>query len=219
MSEESNTQEVREIFEAEKPEQIVTSEPPPDNLSLSEKDQEPEAILREENAINDTELIDEPGNETEPKIRLWAGPRKGRALARKENTPHIALTGAQRLLLLDTWRRSKLPAGDFAPLVGLTKNSLYVWKKRFEEDGPAGLADKPRGAKGGIRVPEVTRRSILMLKEDNPEWGCQRITDMLARGPGLGASAGAVARVLHEAGYELEEVRTKAHPDHMGSCQ
>jgi transposase InsO family protein len=215
MSEESNTQKVREVFEPEKPEQIVTSEPPPDNLSLSEKDQKPEAILREENAINDTGLTDEPGHETEPKIRLWAGPRKGRALAKKENTPHIVLTGAQRLLMLDTWRRSKLPAGDFAPLVGLTKNSLYVWKKRFEEEGPAGLAGKPRGAKGGSRVPEVTRRSILMLKEDNPEWGCQRITDMLARGPGLGVSAGAVARVLHEEGYELEEVLTKAHPDHI----
>jgi hypothetical protein len=32
---------------------------------------------------------------------------------------------------LDTWRRSGLPAGDFA-LVGLSKHTLYVWKKRFE---------------------------------------------------------------------------------------
>jgi hypothetical protein len=29
------------------------------------------------------------------------------------------LTAEQRLLLLDTWRRSGLPAGDFAVLVGL----------------------------------------------------------------------------------------------------
>ena len=40
-----------------------------------------------------------------------------------------------------------------------------------------------------------------MLKEANPEWGCQRISDMLLRGPALPASAAAVARVLHEAGY------------------
>lgn len=36
---------------------------------------------------------------------------------------------------------------------------------------------------------------------------------MLARGPALPASAAAVARVLHEAGYELEEVATRPHPD------
>lgn len=131
----------------------------------------------------------------------------------------MVLTGEQRLLLLDTWRRSKLPAVDFAPLVGLTKHCLYSWKKRFDEDGPAGLADKPRGSKKGSRVPEVTRRSILMLKEDNPEWGCQRISDVLARSQGLGASAGSVDRVLHEAGYELEETTTQAHPDHIRSFE
>jgi hypothetical protein len=32
-------------------------------------------------------------------------------------------------------------------------------------------------------------------------------------GPSLSASAAAVAAVLHEAGYELEEVATRAHPD------
>jgi hypothetical protein len=61
----------------------------------------------------------------------------------------------------------------------------------------------------------VTRRSILMIKEDNPEWGCQRISDMLARGPGLGASASSVAQALHEAGYELEEVPTHPHADRV----
>ena len=36
---------------------------------------------------------------------------------------------------------------------------------------------------------------------------------MLLRGPALPASPAAVARVLHEAGYELEEVPTRPHPD------
>jgi transposase InsO family protein len=36
---------------------------------------------------------------------------------------------------------------------------------------------------------------------------------MLLRGPALPASAGAVAHVLHEAGYQLEEVPTRPHPD------
>ncbi len=159
------------------------------------------------------EEVGEP--EIEPRLPLRSGAGRGRRLVRKEDQPRVVLTGAQRLLLLDTWRRSQLPAGDFAALVGMSKHSLYVWKKRFDQEGPAGLADQPRGSRNGSRLPEVTRRSILMLKEDKPEWGCQRISDVLARGPGLGASAGAVARVLHEAGYELEEMPTQAHPDHV----
>jgi transposase InsO family protein len=123
-----------------------------------------------------------------------------------------ALRPEQRLLLLDTWLRSGLPAGDFAALVGLSKFTLFAWKKKFAEEGPAGLMDKPKGGPAGSRLPELTRRTILMLKEANPEWGCQRISDMLLRGPALPASAAAVARVLHEAGYALEEVPTRPHP-------
>jgi transposase InsO family protein len=58
-----------------------------------------------------------------------------------------------------------------------------------------------------------------MLKEANPEWGCQRISDALLRGPALPASPGAVAKVLHEAGYELEEVATTPHPDKVRSFE
>src|SRR5947209_4548218 len=123
------------------------------------------------------------------------------------------LTAEQRLLLLDTWRRSGLPAGDFAALVGISKHTLYAWHKKFTEQGPAGLLDQPRGGASGSRLPELTKRTILLLKQAHPDWGCQRISDMLVRGPALPASAGAVARVLHEAGYELEEVVTRPHAD------
>jgi transposase InsO family protein len=73
--------------------------------------------------------------------------------------------------------------------------------------------DQPRGGPKGSRLPDLTKRTILMLKAEHPEWGCQRISDMLVRGPALPACPSAVARVLHEAGYELEEVATRPHPD------
>ena len=122
------------------------------------------------------------------------------------------LTPQQRLLLLDTWQRSGLPAGDFAALVGVSKHTLYAWKKKFDADGPAGLMDQPRGGPRGSRLPDLTKRTILMLKQANPDWGCQRISDMLLRGPALPASPAAVSQVLHEAGYELEESPTRPHP-------
>jgi hypothetical protein len=51
--------------------------------------------------------------------------RRSRRLAKPGESE--SLTGAQRLLLLDTWRRSGLPAGDFAALVGVSKHTLYAW--------------------------------------------------------------------------------------------
>jgi len=140
--------------------------------------------------------------------------QRGRRLV-KPAEPRPPLTAEQRLLLFDTWRRSELPAADFAALVGLSRHTLYEWKRKFAAHGPGGLMDRPRGGARGSQLPDLTKRSILMLKESNPSWGCQRISDMLARDPAFPASASAVARVLHEAGYELEEVATHPHPDHV----
>jgi transposase InsO family protein len=141
------------------------------------------------------------------------GRQPGRRLVKPAEPLPPALTPGQRLLILDAWQRSGLPAGDFAGLVGVSKHTLYAWKKKFAQEGPAGLMDQPKGAPAGSRLPELTRRAILMLKQANPEWGCQRISDMLLRGPALPASPSAVAKALHEAGYALEEVPTRPHPD------
>jgi transposase InsO family protein len=146
-------------------------------------------------------------------------PLKGRRLAKKSDATDSPLTPEQRILILDSWQRSGLPAGDFAPLVGVSKHTLYAWKKKFETAGPEGLMDRPRGAPEGSRLPELTQRTILMLKQAHPDWGVQRIADALLRGPALAACPSAVARVLHEAGYELEESPTKPHPDKVRSFE
>ena len=125
--------------------------------------------------------------------------------------PRVAFTAQQRLLILDIWIRSALPAGDFAPLVNVAAHTLYAWRKRFEEFGPAGLSDNPRGAPAGSRLNEPTRRAILMLKQGHPEWGVQRIHDVLLRSEGYSACASSIAKVLHEEGYVFDEKPTNPH--------
>jgi transposase InsO family protein len=144
----------------------------------------------------------------------WNGKPTNRGLV-KPDEAQLPFSPHERLLILDTWQRSGLPAGDFGPLVGVSKHTLYMWKKRFAEHGPAGLADRPRGTKTPGKLSEVTRRTIVMLKQAHPEWGCQRISDELVRGPALAAGASAVARVLHEAGYQSEERVTRPHRDKL----
>jgi transposase InsO family protein len=209
-----------EVLSSTAPEPLGPTAPPETGAMVS-----PEAALgidAVDAVLSNPDVPDEvsaaPDAQIEVQERSFQKPRtpgkgRGRRLVKPEDRQRPAFTPEQRLLILDSWQRSGLPAGDFAALVNLSKHTLYLWKKCFAEQGPAGLADQPRGGPKGSRLPELTKRSILMLKQANPEWGCQRISDMLLRGPALPASASAVARVLHEAGYELEEVPTHAHPD------
>jgi transposase InsO family protein len=120
-------------------------------------------------------------------------------------------TAEQRLLILDSWLRSKLPASDFAPLVGLSMHTLRAWKARFAEHGPAGLDDKPMGRPTGSRLSEATKRAILLLKEEHPDWGQDRIAAVLLRAQGFSASATAIGRALVEAGYVAAPETSKPH--------
>lgn len=202
------------------PDQPAAQEQGPPAEPLRDAEPTPPA---DEVGVDESALPPPPAAETGPEVAednlptAFAVARRlrrlsGRRLA-KPVPPKAPLTPPQRLLLLDIWRRSGLPAGAFADLVGVSKHTLYAWKKKFDSVGPAGLLDQPRGSRQGSKIPDLTRRTILMLKEANPLWGCQRISAMLERGPALPASPSAVARVLHDAGYELEEVATRPHPD------
>jgi len=140
----------------------------------------------------------------------------GRGSAPAREVRHASAFNAQdRLCLLSLWSSSGLTAGEFAALVNVSTGSLYTWKRRFDEEGPAGLEERKRGAPSGSRVPEPTRRAILFMKESHPEWGIDRIHDMLLRTEGFKASAGAVRRVLAEEGYEPEEAEPERHPDRV----
>jgi transposase InsO family protein len=134
-----------------------------------------------------------------------------RARRRIEDTTRPHFTAEQRLLILDSWLRSKLPAGDFAPLVGMSAHTLRAWKARFAELGPAGLDDKPKGRPPGSRLSEATKRAILLLKEEHPDWGQDRIAAVLLRSQGFSASATAIGRALVEAGFVAAPDTSKAH--------
>src|SRR3989449_1762237 len=182
-------------------------------------------ITRQEVVIGGEDEAAEDGAESgseegdEPAPPLLTGRRKGGPFGRvvepgpQAGVEGVTVSGEQRLLILDAWARSELTAGEFGRIAGISPHTLYAWRKRFEELGPAGLDEKRRGAPKGSRVPEATRRAILMLKEGHAEWGCERIHDMLMRSEGFAASAGAVARVLREAGYESEMQPTERHED------
>ena len=107
-------------------------------------------------------------------------PRRTASTRKHEPSRVENFTGEQRLLLLDCWFRSKLPATEFSGLVGVTSTTLYAWRRKFEEEGPAGLVGRKRGCRGS-QLPEPTKRAILMMKQQHEDWGQDRIHDMLIR--------------------------------------
>jgi transposase InsO family protein len=131
----------------------------------------------------------------------------------------LGRTALDRLTILETWVRSGLSASEFCRIVAVSTSQLYAWRRRFDEDGPAGLEPGKRGSPKGSRLPEPTRRAILLMKEAHEDWGIDRIHDMLLRSEGFQASAAAICRVLKEAGYEAEERPTKRHPDKVRSFE
>ena len=107
------------------------------------------------------------GKVRQPWIPNLTARRRG-TLAQPTERQQPPLTPQQKLLLLDTWQRSGLPAGDFGEMVHISRHTLYAWKRRFEQQGPAGLMEQPRGVTAGSRLPELTKRSILMLSSHMP---------------------------------------------------
>ena len=77
--------------------------------------------------------------------RKGSAKRKLREFEVKLGPAQVGLTAEQRMLVLDTWMRSKLPARKVSELMGLSPHTLYAWKRRFEELGPAGLDEKRDG--------------------------------------------------------------------------
>jgi hypothetical protein len=114
---------------------------PADAVAPAGGDPEPQTI--DAAPPGDATEVSSPGealSSTDDALSGWArggrarGRRPGKRLVLPQDKP-AALTPPQRLLLLDTRQRSQLPAGDFAALVGISKHTLYAWKKRFDQQG------------------------------------------------------------------------------------
>ncbi len=147
-----------------------------------------------------------------PPVRRLKVRRKAPIRRAPEPETRSTLTAEERFLVLDAWKRSALPASEFSKIVQVSPHTLNAWRRRFDALGPEGLSDHPRGMPKGSKLPEATRRAILLMKETHPDWGSERIHAMLLRGEGFAASAGAILRVLEEEGYEAAELQTRPHP-------
>jgi len=81
---------------------------------------------------------------------------------------------------------------------GVSRQTFYKWKRRFDEHGEAGLADRPRTPHRSPTAtkPEVVRK-ILYLRQ-NYHFGPGKIGDYLRRFHAISVSTGTVHRILRK---------------------
>lgn len=104
-----------------------------------------------------------------------------------------------RLRLVRLCIEEQYPASMVATESGVREKSLRRWMKRYQAQGEAGLADRPRGSRCKKLPAEVTQK-VMLLKQQNPRQGSRRISDLLRRLFLLPGSPETVRQRLREQG-------------------
>ncbi len=90
----------------------------------------------------------------------------------------------QRLDMVLAPERYGLTVTETAAMWGVSRQTWYVWRRRYDAGGVAALADRPSTPRSSPdRVSGRVEREVLRLREAHPRWGPRRIrTELLRRG-------------------------------------
>jgi transposase-like protein len=87
-----------------------------------------------------------------------------------------------KLQLLSEPERTGESVAEVCRRRGISRESFYSYRRRYEQEGVAGLAPKsrrPRSHPG--QIPAVLELEICALRRQKPRWGARRIRAELAR--------------------------------------
>jgi transposase InsO family protein len=119
----------------------------------------------------------------------------------------------QRLDMVLAPERYGLGVSEVCSLWGVSRQTFYVWRRRYEAEGLGGLGDRssrPTSSPG--RMPSTLENRIADLRRAHPRWGPRRIRAELAR-QGLDPPArSTIERVLARNGLRSVAVSSAAPP-------
>ena len=116
------------------------------------------------------------------------------------------------------WVVTKVMAGDVevseaAELLGLSVRSVWRLKRRFTEEGPAGLVHGNRGRASPRRIDESTRERVRALARGRYDGANDsHLAELLAEHEGIAVSRVSVRRILRAAG--IASPRRRRAPRH-----
>ena len=120
----------------------------------------------------------------------------------KQTTYFGPTTAQQRKLLFETWQASG-NVSKACRRARVSRQTFYNWKPRFETDGYAGLEElKSHAPKHPRLTPAPICDQVILMRQENPNWGKRRIADELKKANDWVAlvSPNTVRRILIEAG-------------------
>jgi transposase len=125
-----------------------------------------------------------------------------RAVVNCAGVPATVATRARIVL----WRSEGRPKKEVSELAGVTRPTVDLWLSRYEDDGMAGLLDRPRGA-GREQVPASVRARILAVSRTSPpagtglsHWSSREMAAFVTRTEGVYVSHHYVAKLWREHG-------------------
>lgn len=123
------------------------------------------------------------------------------------NSPEVSAAVASRARMV-LWRSEGRPKKEVATLAVVSRPTLDLWLSRYEEQGAAGLLDRPRGA-AREQVPARIRARILALTRTSPppetglsHWSSRQMARYIKRTEGISVSWHYVASLWRDNGLK-----------------
>lgn len=112
----------------------------------------------------------------------------------------------QRLRFVLEAERGEASFSELCRQFGIGRTTGYKWRRRFQADGMAGLAERSRRP---LHSPGRTAESIeqqVVAERQRRGWGARKLEPLLAR-QGVGLAVGTIHRILLRRGLVAEEER------------
>jgi putative transposase len=88
----------------------------------------------------------------------------------------------ERMLLIGKYLKGERAMTDLCAEFGVSRKTAYKWVARYNEDGPAGLADRSRAPLSHpARLDPVVVETVLEARRAHPHWGARKVLAWLAR--------------------------------------
>lgn len=123
------------------------------------------------------------------------------------NSPDVSAVVATRARIVLWWAEGRLKK-EIAVLAGVSRPTVDLWLRRYEEGGVGGLLDQPRGA-GRQQMPGPVRARILAESRVSPpvesglsHWSSRELAAYVTRVEGVYVSHHYVAKLWREHGLQ-----------------
>lgn len=117
-----------------------------------------------------------------------------------------------KLLFIGDCLRGEEPMTLLCERYGISRETGYVWRRRYEAEGPAGLLERSRAPhRHGTATPAELVVRIIEARRRKPHWGPKKLLAMLAEEDAAAAwpSASTIAAILRREGLSAPRRRRR----------